>query len=71
MKYLSRSTLGPPLSPGPGPWTLKNMNPEKHGINMGLKNMSAFRKSNKENTQCDFSLKVHVLSSISNLNFPG
>ena len=38
---------------------------------MGLKNMSAFRKFNKENTQCDFSLKVRVLSSISKLNFPG
>ena len=53
MKYLFRSTLGPPLNPGSGPWTRKNMSPEKHGINMGLKNISAFRKFNKENTQCD------------------
>ena len=32
--------------PGPGPRTrtLKNLDPEKHGINMGLKNMSDFRK---------------------------
>ena len=29
------------------------MNPEKHGINMELKNMSAFREFNKENAQCD------------------
>ena len=24
-------------------WNLKNIDPEKHGINMGLKNMSEFR----------------------------
>ena len=34
------------LKPGPRPWarTLKNLDPEKHGINMGLKNMSHFRE---------------------------
>ena len=29
------------------------MDPEKHGINMGLENMAAFREFDKENTQCD------------------
>ena len=29
------------------------MDPEKHGINMGLKNISALREFNKENAQCD------------------
>ena len=38
-------------------WTLKEMPPEKHGINMGLKNMSAFREFNKENIQCDLQFK--------------
>ena len=33
------------------------MHPEKHGINMGLKNMSAFREFNKENVQCDLQIK--------------
>ena len=36
---------------------LKNLDPEKHGINMGLKNMSAFREFNKENVQCDLQFK--------------
>ena len=27
------------------------MDPEKHGINMGLKNMSRIREFNKENAQ--------------------
>ena len=38
-------TLGPdPEKSGPWKtWTLKNMDPEKHGIIMGLKNMSDFR----------------------------
>ena len=36
---------------------LKNLDPEKHGINMGLKNMSAFREFNKENAQCDLPFK--------------
>ena len=46
--------------PGPRPlkvWTLKNMHPEKHGINMGLKNMSAFREFSKENVECDLQIK--------------
>ena len=34
-------------------WTLKNMDPEKCWINIGLKSMSAFREFNKENVQCD------------------
>ena len=33
------------------------MHPEKHGINMGLKNMSACREFNKENVQCDLQIK--------------
>ena len=33
-----------PEKPGPSKiWTLKNMDSEKHGINMGLKNISDFR----------------------------
>ena len=35
------------LKPGPEPWktwTLKNMDPGKHGIYMGLKNISDFRE---------------------------
>ena len=34
------------LKPGPGPWTrtLKNRDPEKPGISIGLKNMSDFRE---------------------------
>ena len=40
------------LDPGPGPWTqtLKNLDPEKPGINIGLKNMSDF-------TQCELLFK--------------
>ena len=37
--------------------TQKNMDPEKHGINMGLKNISAFREFNKANVQCDLLFK--------------
>ena len=39
-------TLDPdPEKPGPWKtWTLKNLDPEKHGINMGLKYMSHFRE---------------------------
>ena len=51
-----QSTLGLLVKPGPGPWkpwTQKNMDPEKHRINMGLRNMSAFREFNKENMKCD------------------
>ena len=57
MKNLKRwSALGLILKPGPGAWktwTQKNLDPEKHGINMGLKNMSACREFNKENAHCD------------------
>ena len=53
----------------PGPrnsWTLKNMDPEKHRINMGLKNMSDFGdlyfiKSMRNVICC---LKVRVLTDI-------
>ena len=43
--------------PGPGPWTLKtwtlkNLDPEKPGINIGLKNMSDFNHA-----QCDLLFK--------------
>ena len=30
------------------------MDPEKHGINMGLKNMTGIREFNKENAQGNF-----------------
>ena len=51
-----------PQKPGPSKiWTLKNMDSEKHGINMGLKNMSDFRelcfKNTIRNVIC--CLKVH------------
>ena len=58
-----QSTLGLLLKPGPGPWKtwiLKNMDLEKHWINMGLKNKSAFREFNKGNVWCD--LKFCVLT---------
>ena len=41
------------------------MDPEKHEINMGLKNMSAFREFNKKMCNGICSLKVCVLTSIS------
>ena len=44
-------TLKYPDPEKPGPWN--KIRPEKHGINMGLKNRSAFREFNKENVQCD------------------
>ena len=44
---------------------LKNIDPEKHRINIGLKNMSAFKEFNKEMcTNC-------LLTSISKLDFSG
>ena len=33
------------------------MDPEKYEINMGLKNMSAFREFNKKNVQWDLQFK--------------
>ena len=36
---------------------LKNLDPEKHGINKRLKNMLPFREFNKENAQCDLQFK--------------
>ena len=54
------------LKPGPGPWaqTLKNMDAEKFGINMGLKNMYDFRESCFIKTMCNgiCCLKVCVLT---------
>ena len=47
------------------------MDPEKYGINVGLKNMAAFTELNKENAKCDCSLKFCVLTSISKLKFSG
>ena len=45
-------TLDPDPDPDPGPWTqtLKNLDPEKPRINIGLKNMSDF-------TQCELLFK--------------
>ena len=34
-------------------WTLTKMDPEKHGINMGLKNMPDFRDLNFIKTTCN------------------
>ena len=67
------------LKPGPGPWTLdpypekpgprktwtlKNLDPEKPGINIGLKNMSDFRELcfTKTIRNVSYSLKVRVLT---------
>ena len=56
-----------PEKPGPRKnWTLKNLGPEKHGINIGLKNMSDFRdlcfiKTMRHVIYC---LKVRVLTDI-------
>ena len=60
-------TLDP--DPGPGPWKtwiLKNLDPEKPGINIGLKNMSDFRelwftKNIRNVSNC---LKVRALTDI-------
>ena len=59
--------------PEPGPWTgtlktwtLKNLDPEKPGINMGLKNMSDFRQLCFIKTMRNviYCLKVRVLTDI-------
>ena len=47
---------------------MKNMDPEKHRMNMGVKNMSALIKKMR-NVIC--SLKACVLTSMSKLNFSG
>ena len=56
------------LKPGPGPWTrsLKNLDPEKPGINIGLKNMSDFRELCFIKTMRNviYCLKVRVLTDI-------
>ena len=57
------------LDPGPGPWktcTLKNLDPEKPGINIGLQNMSDFRELCFTKTICKVStyLKACVLTDI-------
>ena len=51
-------------------WALKNMDPEKHVINMNLKNVSLESLIKKmHNAIC--SLKVHVLTLISEKNLSG
>ena len=41
------------------------MNPEKHGINLGLKNMSDLRAmSYKDHVQCDLYQQIRVLTDI-------
>ena len=54
--------------PGPRPWTrtLKNLDPEKPGINLGLKNMSDFWKLCFIKTMRNviYCLKVRVLTDI-------
>ena len=48
------------LDPDPGPWktwTLKNLDPEKPGINIGLKNMYDFRELYEDHTQCELLFK--------------
>ena len=57
------------LGPDPGPWktwTLKNLDPEKPGINIGLKNMSDFRELCFIKTMRNviYCLKVRVLTDI-------
>ena len=39
-------------------WTLRNLDPEKHGINVGLKNMSDLQELfYKDHAECDFLFK--------------
>ena len=67
------------LDPDPGPWTLdpdsdpepwtrtlKKLDPEKPGINIGLKNMSDFRELclTKTIRNVGYCLKVRVLTDI-------
>ena len=61
------------LKPGPGPWTrtlkkkrLFYVDPEKHGINIGLKNMCDFRELCFIKTMRNviYCLKVRVLTDI-------
>ena len=56
------------LKPGPGSWTrtLKTQDPEKPGINIGLKNMSDFRELSFIKTMRNviYCLKVRVLTDI-------
>ena len=44
------------LKPGPGPWT-RTLDPEKPGINIGLKNMYDFRELYEDHTQCELLFK--------------
>ena len=61
-------TLNPGQDPGPEPWTqtLKNLDPEKPGINIRLKNMSDFRELcfTKTLHNVSYCLKVRVLTDI-------
>ena len=56
------------LDPDPGPWirTLKNLDPEKPGINTVLKNMSDFMELcfTKTIRNVSYCLKVRVLTDI-------
>ena len=57
--------LGLLLKPGPGSWTL-DPDPEKPGINIGLKNMSDFRELcfMKTTRNVSYCLQVRVLTDI-------
>ena len=67
-RLLLKSETGPwTLDPGPGPWTRTlDTDPEKPGINIGLKNMSDFRELcfMKTIRNVSYCLKVHVLTDI-------
>ena len=68
-RLLVKPELGlwtPILDPGPGPGTLKNLDPEKPGINIGLKNMYDFRELcfTKTIRNVSFCLKVRVLTDV-------
>ena len=53
------------LKPGPGPWT-RTLDPEKPGINIGLKNMPDFRELcfTKAIGNVSYCLKFRVLTDI-------
>ena len=51
---------------GPCTWTLKNLDPEKSGINIGLKNVSDFRDLcfTKTIRKVSYCLKARALTGI-------
>ena len=67
IQWATSKTWTQTLDLGPGPWTqtLKNLDPEKPG-NIGLKNMSDFRKLcfTKTIRNVSYCLKVRVLTDI-------